>query len=95
LGKSAAVLVVATFATLVLFLPTALAGNRGGGGKGEGCGGSGGAALSSSPTTTHAVQRIELYIDGAYRTTWTSDGIDNNCALSYKWWQRRRLGSTR
>jgi Bacterial Ig domain len=33
----------------------------------------------------HAVQKIELYIDGVYRTTATCDGVAYNCALSYRW----------
>jgi hypothetical protein len=40
----------------------------------------------------HAVERIELYIDGSYRTTMKCDGIDYNCALSYKWSLRRLRG---
>jgi Bacterial Ig domain/NPCBM-associated, NEW3 domain of alpha-galactosidase len=39
----------------------------------------------------HAVQRIELYIDGAYRTT-TTCGVTYNCALSYKLSLRRMHG---
>jgi hypothetical protein len=33
----------------------------------------------------HAVRKIELYLDGAYRTTTVCDGVAYNCALSYKW----------
>jgi len=40
----------------------------------------------------HAVQRIELSIDGSYRTATTCGGIDYNCALSYKWLLRRVRG---
>jgi len=33
----------------------------------------------------HAVQRIELYVDGVYRATATCDDVSYNCALSYRW----------
>ncbi len=40
----------------------------------------------------HAVQRIELYIDGSLRTTMKCDDVDYNCALSYKWSLRHARG---
>jgi Bacterial Ig domain/NPCBM-associated, NEW3 domain of alpha-galactosidase len=40
----------------------------------------------------HAVQRIELSIDGVYRTTVTCDDIAYNCALSYRWSLRNQQG---
>jgi hypothetical protein len=40
----------------------------------------------------HAVHRIELYIDGFYRTTMTCADVDYNCALSYKLSLRRLRG---
>jgi hypothetical protein len=39
----------------------------------------------------HAVQRIELSIDGIYRITATC-GISYNCALSYRWSLRHQQG---
>jgi hypothetical protein len=40
----------------------------------------------------HAMQKIELYIDGAYRTAFACEDIAYNCALSYKWSLRRVHG---
>jgi Bacterial Ig domain len=33
----------------------------------------------------HLVRKIEVYIDGVYKTTTSCDGIANDCQLSYKW----------
>ena len=33
----------------------------------------------------HAVQKVELYIDGAYKTTATCTDVSYICALNYKW----------
>jgi Big-like domain-containing protein len=41
----------------------------------------------------HAVQRVELYIDGAYQTTTTCDDVTYICALNYKWSLGKRQGS--
>ena len=40
----------------------------------------------------HAVQRIELYIDGSLRSTMKCADVDYNCALSYKWSLRHARG---
>jgi hypothetical protein len=33
----------------------------------------------------HLIRKIDLYIDGVYKTTTNCDGIANDCQLSYKW----------
>jgi hypothetical protein len=41
----------------------------------------------------HAVQRVELYVDGALVNTTTCDDVNYMCALNYKWPLRNEQGS--
>jgi hypothetical protein len=40
----------------------------------------------------HAVQRVELYVDGFLKTTTTCDDVASICALNYKWSLRNEQG---
>jgi Bacterial Ig domain len=41
--------------------------------------------VTVSSSDDHAVQKIELYMDGAYMSTTTCDNISYTCQLSYQW----------
>lgn len=53
---------------------------------------SGGSAITGRSTNIgvassddHAVKKIDLYLDGSYKSTSTCDGISYECQLSYNW----------
>lgn len=59
-----------------------------------------GAAISGRSYTVgvassddHAVKRIDLYLDGAYKATSTCDNLSYECRLSYSWAIRRVRGT--
>lgn len=41
--------------------------------------------VNVSSSDDHAVRKIDLYLDGAYRATANCDDISYSCQLSYKW----------
>lgn len=49
--------------------------------------------LNASSSDDHAVRKIELFIDGMYRTTATCDGVTYICQLTYTWSLSHARGS--